>query len=152
MARAYDDDLRRKILEAHGRGQGSFRKLSELFGVSLGYVEKIFRQRAQSGQMERVRYRPGPKRRIDAELGRVIVELVTRHADITIAELQERMARQSGVRLGWSTVRRGVGALGLRLKKVAPRHRTGYGSEPRTAQAVHRNHPDRSGGKPDISG
>lgn len=117
MARAYDDDLRRKIFEAYGRSEGSFRKLSELFGVSLGYVEKIFRQRAQSGQMERVRYRPGPKMRIDAELGRLIVELVARHTDMTIAELQERIAHDSGVRLGWSTVRRGVVGLGLRLKK-----------------------------------
>ena len=152
MARAYDDDLRVKIFEAHGRGQGSFRKRAEVFGVSLGYVEKIFRQRAQSGQMERRRYRPGPKRRIDAELSRLIVELIAKHADITIAELQEQITRERGVRLGWSTVRRGVGALGLRLKKVDPRHRTGYGSEPRAAQAVRRNHPDRPGGKPDISG
>ena len=117
MARAYDDDLRRKIFEAHGRGQGSFRKLAEVFGVSLGYVEKIFRHRAQSGQMERVLYRPGPKGRIDAELNRRIVELIAQHADITIAELQERIVRDTGVRLGWSTVRRGIGALGLRLKK-----------------------------------
>ena len=117
MARAYDDDLRVKIFEAHGRGQGSFRKRAEVFGVSLGYVEKIFRQRAQSGQMERRRYRPGPKRRIDAELSRLIVELIAKHADITIAELQEQITRERGVRLGRSTVRRGVGALGLRLKK-----------------------------------
>ena len=28
MARAYEDDLRRKIFEAHARGHGSFRKLA----------------------------------------------------------------------------------------------------------------------------
>ena len=55
--------------------------------MSLGYVEKIFRQRAQSGQMERLRYWPGPKRRMDADLNRLLVELVAEHADITITEL-----------------------------------------------------------------
>jgi hypothetical protein len=48
MARAYEDDLRRKIFEAHGKGHGSFRTLAAVFGVSLGYVEKIFRQRQAS--------------------------------------------------------------------------------------------------------
>ena len=66
MARAYEDDLRGKIFEAHGKGHGSFRKLAEVFGVSLGYVEKIFRQRGRSGQMDRVRHRPGPKSRVSA--------------------------------------------------------------------------------------
>jgi transposase len=45
MARAYEDDLRRKIFEAHAKGHGSFRMLAAVFGVSLGYVEKIFRER-----------------------------------------------------------------------------------------------------------
>src|ERR1035441_957559 len=71
MARAYEDDLRRKIFEAHAKGHGSFRKLASVFGVSLGYVEKIFRQRQASGQPERVRYRPGPKSRLRPEEHRV---------------------------------------------------------------------------------
>jgi len=55
MARAYEDDLRRKIFEAHGKGFGSFGTLAAVFGVSLGYVEKIFRQRKATGHPERVR-------------------------------------------------------------------------------------------------
>ena len=43
---------------------GSFRTLAAVFGVSLGYVEKIFRQRKQNGKGERVRHRPGPKSRV----------------------------------------------------------------------------------------
>src|SRR5450755_4395581 len=97
MARAYEDDLRRKIFEAHAKGHGSFRKLAGVFGVSLGYVEKIFRQRRASGQPERVRYRPGPKSRLTAEVSVRIAALVEAHPDVTVAELRERLAIENGV-------------------------------------------------------
>ena len=117
MARAYEDDLRRKIFEAHAKGHGSFQKLAGVFGVSLGYVEKIFRQRQASGQPERVRYRPGPKSRLTPEVSARIARLVEMHPDLTIAELRERLALDSGVKVSWSMVRRWVLQLGLRLKK-----------------------------------
>ena len=117
MARAYEDDLRRKIFEAHERGHGSFRELAGVFGVSLGYVEKIFRQRAQSGQMERVRHRPGPKSRVSEAVAARMVELIGLHSDLTVAELRERIAADTGVPMSWSLVRLWVGRLGLRLKK-----------------------------------
>ena len=117
MARAYEDDLRRKIFEAHARGHGSFRKLATVFGVSLGYVEKIFRQRQASGQMERVRYRPGPKSHLTAQVSSRIAALVEAHPDLTVAELRERLAEELGVMRSWSMIRLWLGQLGLRLKK-----------------------------------
>jgi transposase len=124
MARAYDDDLRRKIFEAHAKGHGSFRKLAGVFGVSLGYVEKIFRQRAQTGLMERVRYRPGPKSRVSAAVTERMVELIHADSDLTIAQLRGRIASDIGVSMSWSLVSGpGVGgAFGAAAqKKVAPR-------------------------------
>jgi hypothetical protein len=41
MARAYEDDLRRKIFEAQAKGHGSFRTLAAVFGVSLGCREDL---------------------------------------------------------------------------------------------------------------
>ena len=117
MARAYEDDLRRKIFEAHAQGHGSFRKLASVFGVSLGYVEKIFRQRQASGQPERVPYRPGPKSRLSPETAARIMELVATRPDLTIAEVRERLAADHGVKMSWSMVRLWVLGLGLRLKK-----------------------------------
>ena len=148
MARAYEDDLRRKIFEAHAKGHGSFRTLAEVFGVSLGYVEKIFRQRAKSGVMERVRHRPGPKSRVSAAVAARMVELVGLHADITVAELRERIAADTGVAMSWSLVRVWVGRLGLRLKKSrstplsATRKRTASGAE----SSSQRSRPSRRSG------
>ena len=134
MARAYGDDLRRKIFEAHAKGHGSFRKLATIFGVSLGYVEKIFRQRQASGQAERVRYRPGPKSRLTPEVSARIHALIAADADLTVAELRERLALDSGVKMSWSMVRLWVGQLGLRLKKS--RSMPSSGTPKQTANAV----------------
>ena len=41
MARAYSDDLRRKVLSAYGAGKGTMRELAERFDVSYGWVLKI---------------------------------------------------------------------------------------------------------------
>jgi transposase len=88
-----------------------------VFGVSVGYVEKIFRQRKASGQQERVRYKPGPKSRLTPEVTARIAALLESRPDLTIAELRERLALDIGVKMSWSTVRLWVRQLGLRLKK-----------------------------------
>lgn len=117
MARAYEDDLRLKIFEAHAKGHGSFRTLASVFGVSIGYVEKIFRQRKQSGRGERIRHRPGPKSRVSPAVADRMVELIGADTDLTVAELRDRIAADTGVEMSWSLVRLWVGRLGLRLKK-----------------------------------
>ena len=50
MGRAYSDDLRRKLLEAHGAGKGTLRELAERFGVSVPLgMEGIGRAQAKRG-------------------------------------------------------------------------------------------------------
>src|SRR3979490_578637 len=116
MARAYEDDLRRKIFEAHAKGHGSFRTLAAVFGVSLGYVEKIFRQRQASGQPERVRYKPGPRSRLTPEVSARIATLVEGQPDLTVAEVREGLPPDIGGKMTWAMVRLWLGQLGLRLK------------------------------------
>src|SRR3990172_12026112 len=53
MAKAYSDDLRRKIGGAYDRKVGSLRELSERFCVSYAWALKISSQRRRTGQMER---------------------------------------------------------------------------------------------------
>ncbi len=48
MARAYSDDLRRKLLEAHAAGKGTLAELAERFGVSLAWAWKISSARKQT--------------------------------------------------------------------------------------------------------
>ena len=59
MAKSYADDLRRKLLQAHDRGEGTLEQLAKRFSVSAPWAWKISAQRKRSGQMERVPQRRG---------------------------------------------------------------------------------------------
>ena len=117
MPRAYDNDLRRKVLAAHAAGKGSQRELAELFGVSRGWVEKISRQQRQSGQADRVEQRHGPVSRADAPAQACLLRAIEDRPDRTLAELQSILAEQRGVRLCIAQVGNVLKRLHLRLKK-----------------------------------
>ena len=63
MARAYSDDLRRKLLEAHAAGKGTLRELAEWFGVSVGWAWKVSAAHRETGSMERA-----PQRRARSQV------------------------------------------------------------------------------------
>ena len=112
MARAYSDDLRRKVLSAYAAGKGTMRELAERFDVSYGWVLKIAAAQRQSGSYKRVPQRRAASR-IDADLIRRLVEA---QPDIVLVELQQKAA-EHGVRASTVHLWRILGKLGLRLKK-----------------------------------
>jgi len=124
MARAYSDDLRRKVLSAYASGKGTMRELAERFDVSLGWVLKIAAAQRQNGSYKRVPQRRAPSR-IDTELIRRLVEA---QPDIVLVELQQKAAEQ-GVRASTVHLWRVLGKLGLRLKKS---HSTPPSATPKT--------------------
>lgn len=126
MARAYSDDLRRKILEAYRRSEGTEAVLAERFGVSYGFVKKIRRQQLRTGQMERVGHAPGRKPRLIEPLRERLRNWLREQPDLTLAELQEKLLHQARLRVSrpsiWVVLRK---KMGLRLKKSrsTPRNR-----------------------------
>ncbi len=117
MARAFDDDLRRKFLAAYDRGTDGLKTVALYFGVSHGWARKVVGQRQRTGQAERVRHRPGPASRMTPKVTAYIEAQVGRQADLTLAELQRLLLveRQVKVSIGrlWAVLR----TLDLRLKK-----------------------------------
>jgi transposase len=117
MAKAYSDDLRRKLLEAHDRGEGSLRELAQRFGVSVPWAWKISRQRKRTGQMERIEQRHGPRSRITAEVQGKIRRLVKQQPDATLVELQQRLWANERIPISFQYLWRVLQRMGLRLKK-----------------------------------
>jgi transposase len=115
MARAYSDDLRRKLLEAHAAGKGTLRELAERFGVSVWWAWKVSAARKRSGSMERAaQSRHGRPSRVDrAE----VVRLLAAKPDLVLRELREELERTTGVAVSHTQMWRVVRASGLRLKK-----------------------------------
>jgi len=117
MGKAYSDDLRRKLLQAHDRGDGSLRELARRFGVSAPYAWKISSQRRRSGQMERVEQQHGPRSRMGPEVQARLRGLLRQQPDLTLAELQGQLEQSARVRVSIQHLWRVLQKMGLRLKK-----------------------------------
>ena len=137
MGRAYSDDLRRKLLEAHSRGDGSLRELAELFGVSHPYALKISAQHKRSGEMERkAQRRYGRQSRVTVEIQQHLRRLLKGQNDLTLAQLQQHVWETKHQHFSLQHLWRVLKKMGLRLKKShsTPRNRTAN----RTKAAVRR--------------
>ena len=117
MARAYSNDLRRKLLEAHEQGQGTLEELAEEFGVSLGFAKKISAALRRTGRMERVEQRHGRINRVTPLVQERLREWLRQQPDLTLRELQLQLREQMQVSLSiprlWVVLRR----MQLPLKK-----------------------------------
>ena len=127
MARAYSDDLRRKLLEAHEQGEGSLTKLAKRFRVSEGWAWKISAARSRTGKTERpAGNKRGRKSRITAEVIEYLRSRVKEQPDRTLVELQEDLRNHQSIEIGITWLWMVLKQMGLRLKKSrsAPPSRT----------------------------
>jgi len=126
MARAYSNDLRRKLLEAHEQGQGTLEELAEEFRVSLGFAKKISAALRRTGRMERTEQRHGRINQVTALVQERLREWLRQQPDRTLGELQRQLREQMQVSVSvprlWVVLRQ----MQLRLKKSrsTPRSRT----------------------------
>jgi transposase len=122
MAKAYSDDLRRKLLEAHREGEGSLERLAARFRVSVSWTKAASATLRRTEKMERPPAGPrGPGSKLTPEVQQQLRIWIARQPDLTLAELQQkpldRRQRYSSLSRLWEVLR----AMGLRLKKAAPR-------------------------------
>ena len=117
MAKAYSDDLRRRILQAYEQKEGSEPELARRFRVSLGYVKKIRRQLRRSGKMERIPHQAGRKPKFTEPVREDLRRWLQQQPDLTLMELRERLRTQVRLPVSvpalWVVLRK----IGLRLKK-----------------------------------
>ncbi len=118
MARAFSDDLRRRILLAYAGGGVSLAALAERFAVGFEYVRKIRKQQRRTGRMERVpQGRHGPVSRVTATVQQQLQAHLREQADATLWELQQRVRDGRGRKLSKSLIWLWLQRLGLRVKK-----------------------------------
>jgi transposase len=118
MASPYSNDLRRKLLEAHERGEGSLSQLAKRFAVSLGWAKKVSAALAATGAMERpAGGKRGPVSKVTPTVEASVRSWISEQPDLTLAELQERLWAQRKLKISigrlWTVLRE----MGLRLKK-----------------------------------
>ncbi len=118
MAKAYSDDLRQKLIEAHQQGDGSLPALAQRFHVSEGWARKVSAAFHRSGSWARPPSGPrGPRSKFSDEIRRQLYEWIAERPDLTLRQLPSRLHGELGLKASigrlWSVLRE----MGLRLKK-----------------------------------
>src|SRR5258706_4116004 len=95
MAKAYSDDLRRKLIEAHQRGEESLGELAEQFGVSAGWARLVSAAFGRTGTAARPPVgKPGRRSKFTAKIQQRVREWIAEQPDLTLHELQIRMQHE----------------------------------------------------------
>jgi transposase len=117
MAKAYSDDLRRKILQAWEEGEDTQEQIAKHFRVSVRYIGKIVHQKRVTGQAERVPHQPGRKPRFTPPVREQIRVWIRGQPDLTLAEIQEKLGQGEKLRVSLPSIWKVLKGMGLRLKK-----------------------------------
>ena len=119
MARAYSDDLRRLLIEAHQQKEGSLLVLAKRFHVSVGWAQEGVGDVSAQRQFGRGRRRAHAAdcSKFTPEIRRQVGEWIDQQPDLSLHELQSRLLDELGLSSSigrlWSLLRE----LGLRVKK-----------------------------------
>lgn len=119
----YSLDFRQKIIDVYESEAISQRQLARRFAVRLSFIEKLLKQRRQTGSIApKVRTQQTPTKLNAEQLG-VLKQLAQDHNDATLEELRDLLEASTGVRIGRSTVDRMLKKFNLTVKKNTSRQR-----------------------------
>ena len=113
MAKAYSDNLRRKLIEAHQAGEGSLETLARRFHVSVGWTKKVSATFRRTGSPARPPSGPpGGRGRFGSAIQQQPRQWIGEQPDLTLDELQARLRGQSSMAASmgrlWNLLREGT--------------------------------------------
>ena len=129
MAKAFGDDLRRRILQCCEEGKQSQEEIAQRFKVSVRYVGKLVAHKRETGQAERIPHHPGRKPKFTPIRERLRGWLKNQ-PDLTLKELQKKLEQEQRLHSSQYSIWTTLGKMGLRLKKSRsmPKSKTRRGS------------------------
>ena len=115
--RPYSLDLRRRVLDAWQRGEGSQRQLAKRFSVHLTFVRNLLRRYRQSGSIEPRPHGGGRRSRAEGPVLERLAQLVAERPDDTLDEHRARLAAEGGPALSRAALWRALERRKLSVKK-----------------------------------
>lgn len=125
--KAYDTDLRQKIINAFRNREGSYRKLAKRFHVSLSFVQRLIGRYLDTGSIERLPHKSGNPAKIKDENYPILQKLVEENNDATLEELCLKMEQETNIKISCSGMWKTLEKLQLTRKKNLARGRTRHG-------------------------
>jgi transposase len=119
---AYSEDLRKKIVEAVGRGMPKV-EAAKTFGVGISSVKRYVAA-ARAGRSLAPKKHPGSKPKLDETARRLLEADLEQRPAATLPRRREFLRRVAGVRVSDSTVSRMLKRMGWSRKKTGGCDRT----------------------------
>jgi transposase len=113
---AYPKELRARVVGAVEQGELTIAEISNLFGVGPTFIKKMLRLHRAGEDLE-PRHGGGPEARLQEKELELLRQEVRKHPDVTLEELQSRLADQRQGTASLSTICRALQYLGLPRKK-----------------------------------
>ncbi len=113
--KAYDLDLRKRIVEAKAEGL-SIAQTAKRFRVSCASVKRFVRLQRETGSLKAKR-RSGKQPRLGDEALGILEKQVRAHNELSLAEHCQRLEQTSGLRVSVTTMHRSLRRLGITRKK-----------------------------------
>ena len=120
MAKPYSEDLRRRVVEAID-GEATIPEAAEQCGVSISSVVRFLRLHRDTGSVSAAKF-GGYKEFVLAAHEELVRSLIEEQPDITLAELEARLAKKKVL---VSSISRFLNHLKLPFKKKSTGRRTG---------------------------
>ncbi|GAX46369.1 transposase [Tolypothrix sp. NIES-4075] len=125
--KAYDQDLRQKIIEAFRNREGSYRKLAKRFHVSLSFIQTLLWRYLDTGSIEPLPHKSGNLPKIKEEYYPILQKLVEENNDATLKELCVQIELQTQIKISLSGMSKTLHKLKLTRKKNLTRSRARHG-------------------------
>jgi transposase len=129
--------LRDAIVRAYAEGAGSYDEVAALLGVGRATVNRVLRLKRETGSVAPRPRGGGNLSPIHGRLADLLVAVVTRMPDATVAELTNELISRADISTSRSSVLRALGRLGYSRKKSPSWQRSA--TRPSTASAVARS-------------
>lgn len=115
--RPYHTDLRKRIVDAYQKAEGSVRELAARFKVAPKTVQNYLNLERETGSVEPRPHGGGPAPKVDDAGVQELRAVVEEKNDRTLDELANELDRRHHVRVGRTTVWRILDRLGITRKK-----------------------------------
>lgn len=139
--KAYDQDLRQKIIDAFRNREGSYRKLAKRFDVSLSFIQTLIGRYLDTGSIEPLPHKSGNPPKIKEEHYPILQKLVEENNDSTLEELCSQMELKSQVKISRSGMGKMLQKLKLTRKKNVTRSGARHGQSKKVETRVLGNYP-----------
>jgi len=116
---AYSEDLRRKIVDALGRGTGKS-EAARTFSVSLSSIKRYAKLAEEGGSLA-PKKRPGSAPKLDEKAMKLVEEDLIEHPFVSLRERCEYVQAMTGLSVSRSTMCRAIARIGTTRKKGGDR-------------------------------